>query len=164
MPVCQSERGIVDNGETQQTAGRRRVLCHNRSVRAWTKWIRPEISCRNCKANMKTLAKALGDFHDDQGHFPPAWSATEPAHSSRVALLPFHSYKCCGGSGRRVSHRRKPIFETARQWIRTSSDNSASASCLPCVSLVMISRIQVGRPTKEFYDTAYNEPSDSEFR
>jgi hypothetical protein len=29
---------------------------------------------------------------------------------------------------------------------------------------VMTSRIQVGRPTKEFYDTAYNEASDSEFR
>lgn len=45
-----------------------------------------------CKNNLKQLALAMHNYHDEYGSFPPAYIADEggrPMHSWRVLLLPF---------------------------------------------------------------------------
>lgn len=45
-----------------------------------------------CRANLKMIALALHNYHDDQGCFPPAYIADDqgrPLHSWRVLLLPY---------------------------------------------------------------------------
>lgn len=42
-----------------------------------------------CKQNLKTIGVALHAYHDSNAHFPAAYSASQPPHSWRVALLPW---------------------------------------------------------------------------
>jgi len=49
-----------------------------------------------CKNNLKQLALALHNYHDEYGCFPPAYVADKhgrPMHSWRVLLLPFLEFK-----------------------------------------------------------------------
>jgi len=49
-----------------------------------------------CKNNLKQLALALHNYHDDYGSFPPAYIADKngrPMHSWRVLLLPYLEYR-----------------------------------------------------------------------
>ncbi len=42
-----------------------------------------------CIRNLKTIGVALHAYHDSNAHFPAAYSASQPPHSWRVALLPW---------------------------------------------------------------------------
>jgi len=90
----------------------------------------PAVGCVNsrpplteCKYNLKILAQAMHNYHDQYGSFPPAYIADKngrPMHSWRVLLLPF--LEC------------RPLYEQYRfdePW--NGSHNRTLASQMPSV-------------------------------
>jgi hypothetical protein len=55
---------------------------------SWQKWSQAT-SRAACIRNLKTIGVALHAYHDSNAHFPAAYSANQPPHSWRVALLPW---------------------------------------------------------------------------
>jgi len=56
--------------------------------RWWHQWKYAE-SRTTCKQNLKAIGVALHAYHHSNGHFPAAYSSSQPPHSWRVALLPW---------------------------------------------------------------------------
>lgn len=59
---------------------------------SWQTWNRAA-SMTGCRGNLKTIGVGLHAYHDSNAHFPAAYSASQPPHSWRVALLPWMNEK-----------------------------------------------------------------------
>lgn len=53
------------------------------------KMTQPARSLTHCKSNLKAIGLGLQAYHASNGHFPAAYSGSQPVHSWRVAMLPW---------------------------------------------------------------------------